>query len=189
MYHLQNPLWKAHCWLKKKIESFWFKQKSLMRYRNFTANVLYKSKDLPSPNSSKLKQSKLKIQHKPGFFSCLFWLSFWLIYYPQHPAAPSEQSFITLLFSFGHDETFWLLAVLPAVMNMEQAPSPAAKHPPSTLLFALILLLPANWVALVCAWEDGRWPGGKKNNERRLIKSINQSKVSPCARPFLLLTH
>lgn len=147
-----------------------------------------KAKTFPHQILPNLNKASSKFSTNPGFFSCLFWLSFWLIYYPQHPAAPSEQSFITLLFSFGHDETFWLLAVLPAVMNMEPAHSPAAKHPPSTLLFALILLLPAIWVALVCAWEDGRWPGGKKNYERQLIKSINQSKVSPCIRPFLRLT-
>jgi len=96
-----------------------------------------------------------------------------LIYYPWHPAVLSEQSFITLLFSFGHDETFWLLAVLPAVMNAGQAPSSsqplpassAATHSPSALAFALVLLLPAIWVAPVRAWEDGRWPGKKKNNE------------------------
>lgn len=136
-----------------------------------------------------LNKASSKFSTKIGFCSCLFWLSFWLIYYPRHPAAPSEQSFITLLFSLGHDETFWLLAVLPAVMNMEQAPSSAAKHPPSTLVLALILLLPAIWVSLVCAWEDGRWPGGKKNNERQSIKSIKQLKISPCTRPFLLLAH
>lgn len=33
---------------------------------------------------------------------------------PWHPAALSEQPFITLLFSFRHDETFWLLDATPA---------------------------------------------------------------------------
>lgn len=132
-----------------------------------------------------LNKASSKFSTKIGFCCCLFWLSFWLIYYPRHPAAPSEQSFITLLFSFGHDETFWLLAVLPAVMNMEQAPSSAAKHPPSTLGFALVLLLPAIWCV------PGRMGDGQeeKKNERQLIKSINQLKVSPCTKPFLLLTH
>lgn len=101
-----------------------------------------------------------------------------MIYYPWHSAALSEQSFITLLFSFGHDETFWLLAVLPVVMNLEQAPgssqplapSSAASHPPSTMVFALVLLLPAIWVAPVRAWEDGRWPEEEKIKEKQLIK-------------------
>lgn len=41
-------------------------------------NVLYKNEELPSPNASKFKQSKLEIQHKNGF-SLLFVLTFLLV--------------------------------------------------------------------------------------------------------------
>lgn len=155
MYHLQNPLWKDHSWLKKKI----ILNLNKIAWRE-TGNLLQmfyiKAKTCPHQMLPNLNKASSKFSTKIGFCSCLFWLSFWLIYYPRHPAALSGQSFITLLVSFGHDETFWLLAVLPAVMNMEQAPSSAAKHPPSALVFALVLLLPAIWVALGCAWEMAR---------------------------------
>lgn len=155
MYHLQNPLWKDHSWLKKKIilnlnKIAWTETGNLLQM------FYIKAKTCPHQMLPNLNKASSKFSTKIGFCSCLFWLSFWLIYYPRHPAALSEQSFITLLVSFGHDETFWLLAVLPAVMNMEQAPSSAAKHPPSALVFALVLLLPAIWVALGCAWEMAR---------------------------------
>lgn len=174
MYHLQNPLWKDHSWFKKNHS--WLKQK-VWRENGITLQMFCtKIKTCPHQMLPNLNKASLKFSTKIGFRSCLFWLSFWLIYYPWHPAALSEQSFITLLFSFGHDETFWLLAVLSAVMNAEYAPSSsqplspssAANHPPSTLVFALILLLPAIWFALVGAWEDERWPGEKKPKQKAI---------------------
>lgn len=103
MYHLQNPLWKDHSWLKKKNHSE-FKQNSLERNWKFTANVLYKSKDLPSPNASKLKQSKLKIQHKNRFL-LLFVLTLFLV--DLLPSAPRSIVWAVFHYSARFFRTWW----------------------------------------------------------------------------------
>lgn len=159
MYHLQNPLWKDHSWFKKKIKSFWFKQKSLERNWNFTANVLYKSKDLPSPNASKLKQSKLKIQHKNRVL-LLFVLTLFLV--DLLPSAPRSTIWAVFHHSALFFRTWWnfLAPCCPPSSDEHGAGAQLCCQTPTFNAWVCSRLASAS--NLVCAWEDGRWPGGKK---------------------------
>lgn len=159
-----------------------------MRNWIFTSNVLYKSKDFPSPNSSKFKQSRLKIQHKPRFF-LLFVLTLFLV--DLLPSAPRSTIWAVFHHSALFFRTWWnfLAPCCPPSSDEHGAGAqPCCQTPTFNAPLCSHLASASNSGCTgVClgGWETAR---RKKNYERQLIKSINQSKVSPCIRPFLRLT-